>query len=387
VYFAQASTSLVHGSSTGAGINITSDLNLFNGLSDYSNLRSQMLKKDASQLTLYRAKQAIALDIAQSFLQVVLDNKLVEINRKNLQESQEREKLLNAQTKVGVRALADLFRQQAETASDESALLTAENTTRQDQILFLKKLRADISKKYHFVEPALSEGDPTGKPDSRYKDEGILMKSALTNRADLKASDNQANAAHWDVKVNWAHYLPKLDLVGSMISGGTYLNSITANGAAFTPPTQSNLAYQLGNQIDWQVGLQLSWTIFDRFQTHQNVVQAESVADNAQLDAQDERNAVEGDVRQAYGSYLTAIQQLRASKKGLTAAQKAYEVVDGRYQVGSANFVDLITAQAALVQAESTRAQALIGFQVQDRTIEFAIGETRVEHVASSVTN
>jgi len=380
VFLSQSSPQLVQGSSTGAGYQITSDLNLFNGLADYSGLRSALLKKDASQLTLYRAKQQIALDIAQSFLQVVLDDKLVEINRKNLQESQERERLLQEQTKVGVRSLADLFRQQAETAQDESLLLTAENKTRQDQILFLKKLRADISKKYHFVEPALSEGDPTGKVDPRYKSESALMKSALTNRTDLKAADNQANAAHWDVKVNWATYLPKLNLVGSMISGGAYLNSTTANGATITPPEQSNLGYQLGTQIDWQIGLQLSWTLFDRFQTHENVVKAEAVADNAQLDAQDERNTVEGDVRQAYGNYLTAVQQLRASKKGLSAAQKAYEVVDGRYQVGSANFVDLITAQAALVQAESTRAQALIDFQIEDRTIEFAVGETRIEH-------
>jgi outer membrane protein len=379
VFLSQSSPQLVHGSSTGAGYNITSDLNLFNGLADYSGLRSALLKKDASQLTLYRAKQQIALDIAQSFLQVVLDDKLVEINRKNLQESQERERLLQEQTKVGVRSLADLFRQQAETAQDESLLLTAENKTRQDQILFLKKLRADISKKYHFVEPPLSEGDPAGKVDPRYKNESALMKSALTNRTDLKAADNQANAAHWDVKVNWASYLPKLNLVGSMISGGAYLNSTTANGATITPPEQSNLGYQLGTQIDWQIGLQLSWTLFDRFQTHENVVKAEVVADNSQLDAQDERNTVEGDVRQAYGNYLTAVQQLRASKKGLSAAQKAYEVVDGRYQVGSANFVDLITAQAALVQAESTRAQALIDFQISDRTIEFAVGETRIE--------
>jgi outer membrane protein len=380
VFLSQSSPQLVQGSSTGAGYQITSDLNLFNGLADYSGLRSALLKKDASQLTLYRAKQQIALDIAQSFLQVVLDDKLVEINRKNLQESQERERLLQEQTKVGVRSLADLFRQQAETAQDESLLLTAENKTRQDQILFLKKLRADISKKYHFVEPPLSEGDPTGKVDPRYKSESALMKSALTNRTDLKAADNQANGAHWDVKVNWAHYLPKLDLVGSMTSGGAYLNSTTANGATITPPEQSNLGYQLGTQIDWQIGLQLSWSLFDRFQTHETVVKAEAVADNAQLDAQDERNTVEGDVRQAYGNYVTAVQQLRASKKGLSAAQKAYEVVDGRYQVGSANFVDLITAQAALVQAESTRAQALIDFQISDRTIEFAVGETRIEH-------
>ena len=69
-----------------------------------------------------RKKQQIALDVAQSFLQVVLDQQLVRIAKKNLVASQDREKLLTEQTRVGVRNLADLFRQQAQTSADESFL-------------------------------------------------------------------------------------------------------------------------------------------------------------------------------------------------------------------------------------------------------------------------
>ena len=131
------------------------------------------------------------------------------------------------------------------------------------------------------------------------------------------------------------------------------------NGANVTPPVQSDLAYQLSSQIDYTVTINLSWTLFDRLLTHQNVVRAKTVADNARIDAQDRRNQVEGEVRQAYGDYKTVTQQLRTSKRGLEAAQKAYEVMEGRYEVGSASFVDLLTVQAALVQAEGARAQAL----------------------------
>ena len=119
-----------------------------------------------------------------------------------------------------------------------------------------------------------------------------------------------------------------------------------------------------------------AWTPFDRLVTHENVVHARAIADDARIDAQDRRNQVEGEVRQAYGDYKTSIQKLRSSKKGLEAAQKAYEVMEGRYEVGSASFVDLVTVQAALVQAESARAESLIDFQLQGRSIEFAIGDS-----------
>jgi outer membrane protein len=374
-YYTTAAPALVNGKGWGAGYALASDLNIFNGLSDFAQLKSGVLRKDASDLTLLRAKQQISLDITQAFLQVILDNKLVDINRKNLQETQAREDLLTEQTKVGIRNLSDLFRAQAATSAAESQLLTSQNTTRTDQILFLRRLRADVAKKYHFIEPDLS-GD---KGDKKFTDENELMKEGLTNRADLKAFDNLASATRWDVKSNFAGYLPKLDLVGSMQSASHYLYDQTVNGQDVTPTVQSNMGYQLGTQIQYTVSLNLSWTIFDRFLTHENVTRARATADNASIDAQDRLNQVEGDVRQAFGSYRTAIGQLRSSKKGLDAAQKAYEVMEGRYEVGSASYIDLITVQADLVSAESARATALIDYIYEDAVVNFATGATRVE--------
>jgi outer membrane protein len=373
-YYTTAAPTSVNGSNLGAAYGIVADLNIFNGLTDYSKLKAALLRKDISNLSLDRAKQAVALDITQSFLNVVLDNQLVAIAEKNLQESQEREKLLLEQTRVGARNLSDLFRQQAQTSQDQSLVLTSENKTRTDQVNFLKKLRADVAKKYHFVDPQI----PDERAEGRFADESELLRTALLERPDLKAADQSADAAHWDVKNAWGNYLPKLDVLGSMTSGAHYLYSQQVNGSSVVPPTQSTLGYQLGTQIDYSVGLYLTWNVFDRFLTHDNVVHARIAADNADIDAQDFRNAVEGDVRQAFGSYETAIQQLLASKKGLVAAQKAYEVIEGRYEVGSASFIDLITAQATLLQAEETRAQALIDFLLQGKTLEFAIGETKI---------
>jgi outer membrane protein len=374
-YLTTGTPTLVSGSNAGAAFGLIADLNLFNGLSDFAGLKASLLRKDAANLSLFRAKQAIALDITQSFLAVVLDNQLVEIARKNLQESQERERLLQEQTRLGARNLSDLFRQQAQTSSDESLLTTAENRTRTDQILFLRKLRADVAKSYHFVDPAI----PEEKAEERFSSEGTLLETALAHRSDLKASDESANAANWDIKSSFAGYLPKLDLAGGLNSGSHYLYTQNVNGQTVVPPSQNTLGYQLGTQIEYTVGLYLTWNIFDRFQTRENVAKARAVADNADIDAQDFKNQVQGDVRQAYGDYETSIAQLRSSRKGLTAAEKAYEVIEGRYEVGSAAFIDLVTAQATLLQAETARAQALIDFMLQSKTVEFATGELKVE--------
>ena len=127
------------------------------------------------------------------------------------------------------------------------------------------------------------------------------------------------------------------------------------------------------------MGIVLSWTIFDRFVNRLAVEKADVTELNAKIDAQDFRNQVRADVRLAYSNYKTAAQQLVSSKKGLAAALKAYEVIEGRYEVGAANFLDLVTAQAVLLQSESARVLALTNFKLQGKTMEFALGSINVQ--------
>jgi outer membrane protein len=374
-YYTTAVPTFVDGTSRNSGYTITADLNLFNGLADYANLKSSLLRKDASEVTVTYAKQQITLDITQSFLQVILDEKLVNIARKNLQASQERERLLEEQTEVGVKNLSDLFRQQAQTALDESSALSAENRSRTDQIALLRKLRLELTGKYHFVEPPLPE---TRSADSQKKEED-LVSEALSKRLDLKASSERADAYHWDVHAAFSGYLPKIDFLGEISAVGHYLQSQNVDGVGVVPGGQPDMGNQLGRQVQYTVGLALTWNIFDRLVTAQNVGQARALADDGEIDAQDKRLQVEGEVRQSFGDYKTAVEQLRASKKGLEAAEKAYEVMNGRYTVGAASFLDLITTQTTLVQAQSNRAQALINFQVEDKSLSFALGTLSVE--------
>lgn len=375
-YFYTAQPTIVDTFNHGATYTIGTSINIFNGLADMAGLKSALNRREAADLNLKRAKQQIALDVAQRFLQVVLDQQIVRIAKKNLVSSQEREKLLSEQTRVGVRNLADLFRQQAQTSSDESYLVNAENKERTDELQLLVLLRLDPSTNYRLVEPKLEE-EAKG---NRYDNEDQLVKMALENRADLVASKDTAKAAAWDVTSARSGFFPRLDFGVSMTGMGRNLDSQSFGGTTVSDPAGlGDWSDQLRHQIVYTYALTLSWNIWDRGLTRVATERARVNATNARVDAEDFEHRVVSEIRQAWGDYRTIIQQLESSKKGLQAAQKAYEVMQGRYQVGSASFVDLTTAQAALVQAEAARAQALIAFALQTRAIETTLGTVKVE--------
>lgn len=359
----------------GASYQVTSTLNIFNGFADEAGLKSAVSRKAAADMTLRRAKQQIALDVAQTYLQVILDQELVKIAEKNLLSSQARENLLAEQTRVGVRNLADLFRQQAPTSADEAFLVNSQSKERTDELQLLRKLRLDTDRNYRLQIPNLEEEAKA----SEFENEDQLVRQALANRPDLSASERTAKAAEFDVTSARSTYFPRLDFGAAVGSAGRILDRQLVNGADVLPATQTGLNEQLTRQVQYTVGLTLTWTIFDRWVTQTGIERARVYARNSRIDEQDRRNQVIGEIRQAFGDYRAVLQQMASTKKGLQAAQKAFEVMQGRYQVGSANFVDLTTAQAAQVQAEANRAQALIAFALQRRSMQTALGTVVVE--------
>jgi outer membrane protein len=71
---------------------------------------------------------------------------------------------------------------------------------------------------------------------------------------------------------------------------------------------------------------------------------------------------------------VSALQQIETSRRGLTAAKQSFDVIQGRYDVGSSSFIDLSNAQAVLLQAKVAEAQSLIKLSLQKKVFDYLIG-------------
>jgi outer membrane protein len=353
-----------------ANYNISSSLNLFNGFSDIAGLRRAMKQKDADTYSLTRAKQDIAFNVAQSYLQVLLNEELLRIARENLKSSQERLRQFQEQTRVGSRAIADLYQQQAQTANDELTVIQRENTLRNSKILLLRQIRGDLEKDYVFAFPP----SDTVILNVDAQNVSRLIESALATRADLKAREKAIEATLWAVRASEGNYLPTLSLNFNYGANAFTQDRLTIDGQARPPARLPDFSRQLREQTSYNISLNLNWNIFDRFSRELQLQQAKINEKNAQLAFEELKLQVIGEVKQSLGDYNAAILQLEASEKGLISAKQAYETVAKRYEVGSANFVELITQQAALVQAQSNRAQALFNFTFQKKILEYYLG-------------
>ncbi|MFN3561081.1 MAG: TolC family protein [Chloroherpetonaceae bacterium] len=353
-----------------ANYNISSSLNLFNGFSDIAGLQRAMKQKDADTYSLTRAKQDIAFNVAQSYLQVLLNEELLHIAQENLKSSQERLRQFKEQTRVGSRAIADLYQQEAQAANDELTVIQRENTLRNSKILLLRQIRADLEKEYAFAIPP----SDTVILGAEFQNVASLIQSALATRADLKAREKTLEATLWAVRASEGNYLPTLSLNFNYGATAFTQERLTIDRQPRPPAILPDFTRQLRDQTSYSISLNLSWNIFDRFSRELQLQQAKINEKNAQLAFEELKLQIIGEVKQALGDYNAAVLQLVASEKGLISAKQAYETVAKRYEVGSANFVELITQQAALVQAQSNRAQAVFNFTFQKKILEYYLG-------------
>jgi outer membrane protein len=353
------------------GYHVSSSLNLFNGFADVAGVKAALATRSAADLTLTRAEQTIALDVTQVYLGVTLDEQLVAIAKQNVAASQVRVDQLQELVRVGKRPPADLYRQQAQLAADQSTLEDAENRVQTDEVGLLERLRLDPHLPVQLVEPPAD----TTRLGQRYSDVDSLVHDATTRRADLLAADATVTANAADITRARAGYLPRLDAGASVFSLGRFFDFANANGTTslITSP-QTPLINQIGPQTTGEVWLNLNWYLFDQFRTHLAVEQAHVSYDAARYADQDLRLSVAGDVVRALADYRASINQLDASRAGLAAAQQAYDLVNGRFEVGFASIVDVTTAQTALVQAQSLRAQAMFNVALRKRAVGYALG-------------
>jgi outer membrane protein len=348
---------------------LTASLNLFNGLSDYAALQAALDRKEASGFTLQRARETIAFDVTQHYYQVLLDRELLGIARENLKSARDLLTLTDRQFNIGLKAITDLYQQQAETSNGDLNVIKAETQLRRSKLELVRRLRIDPGEEI-VLEPVDAASIAKLSPDVEI---AVLSASSLARRADLKALGLESDAARQDVRRVAGARLPKLDLGFTMSADAIDSYQMSLPGQTYSYPYPP-VGRQLANGVDYAISLNLSWTIFDGFLTRYNVETVRVARRNKQLDYEELKDGIVIDLQQATGDYRAAFAQIGAARESMKAAESAFNGIQRKYELGAANFVELSASRAALFNARSAKTQAIYNLALQKALLDYTSG-------------
>lgn len=341
-----------------ADLQVTASLNLFNGFADSAGLDASQEEFQAADADLQRQRQTLIFSVASRFIEVVQNQELVQVSAQNLKSQQDLERQIGAFHRAGVRAVTDLYQQQATTAQAEFNLYDARRNLRVAKLQLTQVLGCPYPLEVEVLPP-----DPRGLLDAFGNlDPAQIFAQALNSRPDLRAQRRKIAAAQQQIQVAKAGYLPSLDLQAGA-------------GTNYSSTSEIGFAGQLDDNRGGSLGLKLSIPIFDRDQTRTSVALAQISVADAATNLRKLQQQVALDVGEALADYQRTGQQLIAVGRQRDYAQQALAASEARYQVGAATWIETSTARAVFVQAQGDEVRARYAVLLQGLNIGYSRGD------------
>jgi len=316
-----------------------------------------------ANLTQRATRADVRLETRRRFYTVVRAMHLARVSAQALRLSRDDERRVRALFQVGSVSRSDLLQAQVRTAQSQLDSLVSDDAVITQRISLAQWLG--------IPEQGLPEVDSTLSASHEDIDAQAVLDEARRNRPDLRAAEANLKAAELDLRsAHWSR-LPAVSVSGAYTPKSVSSSKQTVpNDSVFAtvPLVQNGAASE--TRRSWSGQVSLDFNIFDGFATDARVASARA----GLIRARDSRDALvrnlEGEVRETLLSYQEAIEREALAGRAVAAAAENLNLVQQKYNVGSATILDLINAELQLQRSQSDLVSALADIRVAEAAVE-----------------
>jgi len=293
--------------------------------------RAATAGRDAQEAAEHTTELQIALQVRRAFFQAHAQHALVKVGEESVQNFERHLGQITGFVEQGIRPEIDLAQARTDLANSKVTLINARNG-------------------YSIAKAQLNQAmGVVGPTDYDVADEDIgvlpgedgpstdLAKTALDTRPEIVTLRRQQRAAQLTLTAVKGAYGPTLSAVGAISEAGVQLDALGTN---------------------WNVGLVLSWPLFQGGLTTGQVREAQGNLDAAGAQIAQEELAVRLEVEQGLLDVQSAKVVISAAREALTNAKEQLRLAEGRYESGVGSIIELGDAQVAAANAAAQDVQA-----------------------------
>lgn len=317
------------------------------------------LLEEAGEYSLQRGAQEVVFQVAQQYLQVLLDEELYRLAMQNLESQKEQLRQIEGFVEVGINTLSDQYNQQSEVARLETVALNVKIQLETDLWEMAELLQLEPG-----TFPQLIPVDVTAPQQSDFLALGseALYELAFQNRKDYKAQQLSELAGKKLLSAARAGFFPQLS---ASFNYNTFFTSLDER-------TFSDQFLNIYPQMT--MGFNLSIPIFNNFDNKLSVARSRLELKNRQLELLAVERSLNQETRLAYENFKGAIRRQQSTQVQLKAATEAQLAIHEKFKLGLANFVDLAQANQQLATAQSDHAQATYTLYFQETLMKYTLG-------------
>ena len=374
-------------SSFGGNIGVT----LFNGKQNINQLSRANLNLIARQYQLDDMKDDISLFVANAYLQVMFNRELAQVQRFQLEITKEDLERTKVRIQAGVLTQADIFYIEANLASQEQALVQAENNYRLSLISLAQLLLITDYENFQISD----EDFEIPFSDILSQKPKEIYEKALTIRNDIKLGVANIEVAKKDIEIAKGALMPSLTAFYNYNTRISYSDRFVETGNLIETPigfvkgtgesvvTQFSertiaeplsFGTQFGQNDGHSYGVSLNIPIFNGSSVRNNIKRRKLNLKRIENQFEQTKLDLENTVNQAYLNTQGAVKFFEAAEKTLKARQEAFQIAQNRFEVGVMNSFDFIQAKQRYQISASDIVRAKFDYIFKLKVLEFYFG-------------
>lgn len=316
---------------------------LFTGFNLLNAYQKAALEEERQNLQLQAQRLTVVADVQEAFISYLKAEASISSTRRSLERAQAQLNMAKTAWNIGLRPRLDVLQAETDLARTEALLIKYEN----DRNVWLTRLNTLLDLPPD--APVDYRGDLELTPFKRTLE--ACLRQALECRPDLLMARKSVEMAFKDLGMTKSLFWPQVSAIVGWSTTGSHLD---AAGSRYTKKD-----YSYG-----EIGLSVNWTLFSSGKRFYLTQQAQRQISALEAAVRSSINNCAYAVRSSLLSTQDAYRSVKVSQRAVISARESYADAKMRYELQSGSYLDLLTAQSALSDAElaeiSSRADCLI---------------------------
>src|SRR5438876_660189 len=315
---------------------------IFNGTT-FPQIRGTFFQRDSAYFAFRNVLDQLIATVKTQFYQIVVNRELVSVNEQSVHLLEAQLKDQQNRFEAGTVPRFNVLQAEVALFNQLPLLITAQNNLRISKITLAKTLGLDF-------QPGRGENPPL---------EVVGEMPYIPRTIELAAAIEMGKERRPFLKQARANVLNQLQQVRA--TAGQWLPTVTATGGGEWVSSPINSSFHAISK-GWLTTVQGSVPIWDSGAIAGQVIQQRALLSETKITYDDDVRQVELEIQQAYSNLQQNRELIQSQEKNVELADEALRLAKARLDAGAGVQLDVLNATVQLLTAQSTRLQALFGY-------------------------
>jgi len=246
----------------------------------------------------------------------------------------------------------DLLKLEVQNSNTQLLLIEAENNLKIARMAFNKTIGIELDAQTKVAAKEQSQGKVS-------YDLIEIIGEAINKRDELKSLAYRVEGSKEGINAARSSLFPSVYLTG---------NYNYSNPNQKFQPVKNEFNY------NWEVGVTLSWDVWNWGLTSSQISQAEQTKIQFETNYEQLKENIQMEVHSNYLNLMKTEEKVEVNKKALEQAFENYRITSDKYNLQLASSTDLIDAETLKLQAETNLKTAEVDYQIAKVRLEKSLG-------------